>query len=868
MESKLIRQKFIDFFVSKGHTHVASSSLIPAQDPTLLFTNAGMNQFKDVFLGHEKRPYTRAVTSQKCMRAGGKHNDLENVGFTKRHLTFFEMLGNFSFGDYFKKEAIAFAWEFITVHMALPKEHLYVSIYQDDDESFAIWHEGMGVPADRIYRLGEKENFWSMGDLGPCGPCTEIHVDRGPLWGCSSIEHCGPACDCDRFLEIWNLVFMQYDRQKDGTLKPLAKTGVDTGMGLERMCAFMQQKDSVLDTDLFAPIRRMTETISGKRYDDQPENLKAAFRVLEDHVRASSMLIADGCMPSNEGRGYVLRKIIRRAALFARKLTEKSLLPELSHVVVADFGSVYPELVAHEELIATTLAQEVDKFSDNLVRGQSLLEKFLEANQATKILPGDQAFKLYDTYGFPIELVTLMAKERGFTVDIINFQEEMTKQQERSGKQTQDVLDYVQLPNTIVSTFVGYDMLQTNSPIVAIIDENGNSINSLPAESFAWIIPAQSPLFALGGGQVADKGLVTHDGHTRAIQDIRLISGHCALRVQAQNTMAVGDVVTVAVDCQHRQSVARNHTASHLLQAALIAVVDPSIKQSGSYVCSDYLRFDFTTAKTISHEQLNEVERLVNKHIRENQKVVTEHTSFAQAKERGVLAFFEEKYAPELVRVVSVPGFSAELCCGTHVHATGDIGACKIIELKAVSAGNRRIVAVTGSQAIDLFQQLFDQAKDLSSQCNVAPHEVAAAITGYQKIIKEQALALKKLKKEARRASIAHWSALGQLIDGMHFLYLDVPEAENDELKEVAQELLSKKPGFYFLSSSVGDRSTFVAMLSKEHIDRLNLRNVASWLKEKHGVNGGGSSVLIQGGGAKLDANFAQELQAFLADLR
>ena len=864
MESKRIRQKYVDFFVAKGHTHVSSSSLIPANDPTILFANAGMNQFKDVFLGKENRPYKRAVTVQKCARAGGKHNDLENVGFTKRHLVFFEMLGNFSFGDYFKKEAIGYAWEFVTKEMGLPKEQLYVSIYKDDDESFEIWNKQEGIPAHKIYRLGEKENFWAMGDIGPCGPCTEIHIDRGPAWGCKNIEDCGPACDCDRFLEIWNNVFMQFDRQKDGTLKPLTRTGVDTGMGLERLCTVMQDKDSVYDTDLFTPIRYKTEEITGLKYDKQPDILKAAFNVMAEHARSSSMLIADGCVPSNEGRGYVLRKIIRRAALFARKLTDKSLLPELSEVVVKEFGAVYPELIQNKELIAKTLRQEVEKFAENLIRGQSLLEKYFEQNKDTKIIPGDQAFKLYDTYGFPIELVTLIAKEKDYEVDCFGFEQEMNKQQERSGKPVHEALDYLQLPEHISCEFTGYDELVTATKVVAIIDEHIQQVNSIKAGSSCWIVTEKSPLFAMGGGQSPDRGSIIIDNDQIDTQEVRLISGMVAALVHTPKTVKVGDMVTVRVDEEHRKAIMQNHTATHLLQAALMELFDKNIKQSGSFVSADYLRFDFTSNSNISHELLNRIEQLVNKKIQDNKNLEIEYVTFDQAKKIGALAFFEEKYVPERVRVVAIPEFSAELCCGTHVHATGDIGAFKITELKAISAGNRRIVATTGKAAIALFENLFDGLKELSNECKVPSENLLETIRSYKKQIKDLGASIKGLKKEIRKTQVPQWISQVELIRDIPFLFIHLDNYTNEELKEIGSDLINKKPGFYFLISSIDDRTFFVAQVASTLADKANLKKFGLWLKERHGINGGGSSTLIQGGGGKFDAKLNDSIKEWL----
>ena len=864
MESKRIRQKFVNFFEAKGHTHIQSSSLIPAHDPTILFTNAGMNQFKDLFLGKETRPYSRAVTIQKCARAGGKHNDLDNVGFTKRHLVFFEMLGNFSFGDYFKKEAIAYAWEFVTKEMALPKEHLYVSIYKDDDESFEIWNKQEGVPTDKIYRLGEKENFWAMGDLGPCGPCTEIHIDRGPAWGCKNIKDCGPACDCDRFLEIWNNVFMQYDRQKDGSLKALEKTGVDTGMGLERLCSIMQNKDSVYDTDLFTPIRQRTEELTGLNYDTQPDNLKAAFNVVAEHARSSSMLIADGCIPSNEGRGYVLRKIIRRAALFARKLTNKSLLPELSKKVIEEFCDIYPELKQNAELIVKTLEQEVEKFSENLVRGQALLEKYIQENKNSKMIPGSQAFKLYDTFGFPTELITLLAKENDFAVDMLGFEKEMNKQQERSGKPAHEALDYLRLPEHIYCEFSGYEELRTDTKIVALVDEHIQQVPSIKAGSPCWVITEKSPLFAMGGGQAPDRGTLTFGSNRIDTQEVRLISGLVASLIHAPVTIKVGDSVIIQVDTEYRKAIMRNHTATHLLQAALMELVDKNVKQSGSFVSDTYLRFDFTGNAPISHEQLNKVEQLVNKKIQENNQISVEYTTFDQAKKHGALAFFEEKYVPERVRVVTIPDFSTELCCGTHVHATGDIGTFKITELKTVAAGNRRIVAYTGQGAIALFENLFDTIKDLNSECQTTQDKILETVCGYKKQIKELGTSIKHLKKEIIHSKVPLWLSEVEVIHEVPFSFIHVDNYTNEELKEIATELNKKKPGFYFITSSIQDRSIFIAQATKDITNLLDLKKFGSWLKEMHGINGGGSQILIQGGHGKFDPKLKDSIREWL----
>lgn len=864
MESKRIRQKFIDYFVKHGHTHVPSSSLIPADDPTILFANAGMNQFKDVFLGKEKRAYTRAVTCQKCARAGGKHNDLENVGFTKRHLVFFEMLGNFSFGDYFKEQAIPFAWEFLTIQMGLPQDKLYVSIYKDDEESFEIWNKKIGIPAEKIYRLGEKENFWQMGDIGPCGPCTEIHIDRGPAYGCENFELCGPACDCDRFLELWNNVFMQFDRQPDGSLKKLTQTGVDTGMGLERLCSVMQNKDSVFETDLFTPIHHKTEAITKKKYAEQPDLLKAAFNVVAEHARSSSMLIADGCLPSNEGRGYVLRKIIRRAALFAQKLTDQSLLPELSAVVVQEFGHVYPELVSNKELITNTLRQEVEKFSENLVRGQTILEKYFTHHENNKIIPGTEAFKLYDTYGFPIELIKLMAQEHGFMVDLDGFDMEMIKQQERSGKAALDALDVMQLPDTIKTEFTGYDELQTTTKISGLIDSDIKLVDSIPAGQKCWVITERSPFFVMGGGQTPDKGTLTIGKQIVEVSDVRQIGKSIGALIIAPTKMEVGNPVIITVDSENRRAIMRNHTATHLLQAALMQLFDKNIKQTGSFVAPDYLRFDFSCEQAPSHELLNKVEQLVNKKIQENIPVCIEYTTIAEAKKRGALAFFEEKYG-EKVRIVEVPGFSAELCCGTHVRATGDIGVFKIAELKAISAGNRRLVAVTGQHAVSLFEDLFDELKNLSNELKVPREQLMTAIQEQRQQLKAAQTSLKATKKELLASKLPQWLEMIEMIGSIPYLFIHENNLSHEDLKEIGEQLEKKKPGFYFLMSTTENKENFVGIIAKQLSNSLNLKNLATWLKDKHHFSGGGSPTLIQGTAEKFDPKFGEVIKQWIA---
>jgi len=862
MKSPEIRQKFFDFFSKRQHEKVASSSLIPAHNPTLLFTNAGMNQFTDLFLGLEKRSYTRAVSIQKCVRAGGKHNDLENVGFTKRHLTFFEMMGNFSFGDYFKKEAIEYAWDFLTKEMKLPIEKLHATVYKTDDESYDLWHTIIGIPEKRMHRLGEAENFWQMGDTGPCGPCTEIHIDRGPEFGHKNLANCGPACDCDRFLEIWNLVFMQFDRQPDGTDKPLKQTGVDTGMGLERLCSVVQNVDSVYETDIFANIIKKIEELTDKKYAAQNPQLKAAFNVLADHIRSSTMLIADGCAPSNDGRGYVLRKIIRRAALFTQKLTDQSIFPELSKVVIQDFAPYYPELKAQQEVIFKILDSEVKKFATSLIRGQNILEKYFDETKDTKTITGEQAFKLYDTFGFPIELTKVIAHEKGYTVDTVGFEVAMSKQQEQSNKQTQEAL-HVDLDEVVVTEFTGYKELQTLSEIIALVHD-GKVVDFVPQGKTCYVIAKKSPFFIVGGGQVPDKGWLEFNAIRVPHSEVRYINNAIAAQIIAPLDLKVGDQVTSIVNEALRVAAMKNHTATHMLQSALIALFGNQIKQSGSLVHPDYLRFDFTYHENLSSDEIKKVEDLVNEKIRENSKVIVEYTTLKDAQSRGALAFFGDKYKPENVRLVEIPHFSAELCGGTHVHATGDIGAFKITEVTALSAGHRRIFAVTGHKAIELFQECFDILKHLSQEFKVKREEVLAHVAKQKEQIKEVSNELKQVKQQLWKSGLPEWLNQVTIINDIPFLFLALKDFSMEEMREIASQLNSKKPGFYFMVSTADDRFNFFCSVAPQFKDTLNLKDFGLWLKEKQGLRGGGSDTNLSGGGAKYDPNLASSIMQWL----
>ena len=858
-----IRQKFFDFFIKHNHEKVASSSLIPAQDPTLLFTNAGMNQFKDVFLGKEKRSYSRAVSIQKCVRAGGKHNDLENVGFTKRHLTFFEMMGNFSFGDYFKKDAIHFAWDFLTKEMNLPTDKLHATVYKTDDEAYDIWHKEIGIPSNRMHRLGEKENFWQMGETGPCGPCTEIHIDRGSEFGCKDEKSCGPACDCDRFLEIWNLVFMQFDRQPGGIDKPLKQTGVDTGMGLERLCAVVQNTDSVYQTDLFTPMIERIETLIGKEYAKQDAQTQAAFHVLADHIRSSSLIIADGGAPSNEGRGYVLRKIIRRAALFAQKLSDKNIFPELSKVVVEQLGGIYPELQTNASLIHKILESEITKFAANLVRGQAMLEKYFAEHHNQKNVSGQQAFKLYDTYGFPLELIHVMAQEKGFSVDDAGFEKEMAKQQEQSGKKTSDELEHL-LDDAVTTEFTGYQELETASVITHLIHE-GKLVDNAPAGSTVWIVTKKSPYFIVGGGQVPDQGTLILNGTETPLLQVRYINNAIGAQIKAPATIKIGDAITSKVDPTWRVKAMKNHTATHLLQAALIELFGKTIKQSGSLVHPDYLRFDFTYHENLSAADIKKVEDLVNKKIMQNIPVHIEYMSLPDAIKRGALAFFGDKYNPEKVRMVEIPHFSVELCGGTHVHATGDIGVFKITDISALSAGHRRITAVTGPGALELFQETFTITKNLGHEFKVQKEHVVDAVNKQRDELKKAQQEIKQLKKQMYALQIPQWLEHTELIGTIPFLYQSVADATNEDLKELAQALSIKKPGFYFLTSMADNKGIYVALVAPGVT--LDLKKIATHLKDTYNIRGGGTDKFLQGGATSFDTRLKDDLKKWIKEM-
>ncbi len=855
MNSLEIRQKFSDFFKKNGHTAVPSSSLIPAEDPTLLFTNAGMNQFKDTFTGKEKRPYNKAVSIQKCVRAGGKHNDLDEVGFTSKHLTFFEMMGNFSFGDYFKREAIKFAWEFLTKELKLSPNDLVISVYHEDDESYKIWNEEIKVPAEKIYKLGEKDNFWQMGDTGPCGPCSEIHVDYGIKNGCQQ-KTCDPSCDCKRFVEIWNLVFMQFNRQENGKLLPLKQKGIDTGMGHERICMIMQKKENIFQIDLFEVLIKKLEELTKISYEQSDENKKIAFHVLSDHVRSTSMLISDGVIPSNDGRGYVLRKIIRRAALFAQKLSDNPKVFEaLANEFISYFCPIYPELKTNKEFISKTIESEVEKFATNLIQGKNILEKYIQKNIKQKInkLSGEQIFKLHDTYGFPPEITRVIAKENNLELDIQGFEKEMEKQKEQSGKKIKGKEFKIEIPENISTKFVGYEKLEVETEINFIHKE----------DSALWIVTESTPFYIECGGQVSDKGWIIINDHSYPIIDIyksdKSENPAIAVKISTKETNAkieIGEKAKCVVDLYKRLNTQKNHTAAHMLQAALVQLLGNHIKQAGSYVDNQHLRFDFTHLEGLTKEQIKEIEKIVNQKIQEDLEVKTFVTTLEKATNSGVTAFFGEKYNPQEVRVVQIPDFSAELCGGTHVKRTGEIGCFKIESEVALSSGVRRLTATTGPEAIKLFQKTFDIAKSLGDTFKVKTEKVFEAVEKQQENLHSALSEIKQLKKKLLLTQIPIWQKEVVALGKVPSLLLELEDIKNNEAKDIFEEIEKKSPGFYFVISQNTAKPEIIsifAYVNSKWQQQVNLKEFSKFLRENFEFKGGGNQQMIQGATNKVD---------------
>ncbi len=742
---------------------------------------------------------------------------------------------------------------------------MYVSVFENDDEAFEIWNTMIGVPAERIMRFGAKDNFWQMGDTGPCGPCTEIYIDlRSKSEQLKRPEY--QDFEEGRLLEIWNLVFMQFDRQPDGTLVPLRQTGVDTGMGLERVACVLQKKDSVYQTDIFMPLIHEIEALTGLKYEKQAITMKAAFHVLCDHVRSTSLIIADGGSPSNEGRGYVLRKIIRRAALFAQKLSEKNIFPELAAFFIEDMGAIYPELITNKTMIVSLLRNEIDQFANNLIKGQSILEGYCKEQEKTKKITGIQAFKLYDTFGFPLEVTLLACQERGYSVDSEGFEKAMEEQRAQSGKKMKNAQKEIELPETVTTRFVGYSETAVASTIAGFIVD-GCLVEEVKAGQSCLLIPAVTPFFAATGGQVDDTGSIIIKEIKINLLGLQKLNNNKALGCSVVVPVAckVGDVLVQTVDLSLRTSTMYNHTATHMLQAALIELLGKQVKQSGSVVHPDYLRFDFTYHQNLTPEQIAWVENRVNDKIRENIALEVFETTQKQALDRGVIAIFGEKYNPECVRVVDIPGFSAELCGGTHVKSTGNIGVFKIIEMSALSAGNRRIVALTGSQAVHLMQHNFSTVKTMCQHFKIQSEEVVSTIEKQTTAFKNAEQQNIDLKKQLMKLQVPEWLTRVEQVNAVPYLYLQLDRHNLEDLKEAAEQLQLKKPGFYFVIANNENNSIFYATIAPDISEKLTYDSLGVFLMQAASLKGGGKKgVALQGGGPRVPAQFKELLLTFL----
>jgi alanyl-tRNA synthetase len=857
MDFREIRRCFLDFFKERGHEIVESSSLIPRDDPTLMFTNAGMVQFKRLFLGEEKRHYTRAATSQKCVRAGGKHNDLDNVGYTARHHTFFEMLGNFSFGDYFKEEAITWAWDLLTNGYHLPADRLYVSVYKDDDEAYRLWQEKIGVPAERIVRLGEKDNFWAMGDTGPCGPCSEILIDQGPDVGCGRPD-CAPGCDCDRYLEIWNLVFTQFDRSADGTLTPLPRPNIDTGMGLERLCAVVQGVKSNYDTDLFRGLIGAIEEISGVSYDGGKRSVP--FRVISDHIRAITFLIGDGVLPSNEGRGYVLRRILRRAIRFGHVLgMKKPFLGNLSKKTIELMGPDYAEIVRSSNFIEGVISNEERRFADTLNYGMKVLEEALEKikSENKQVIEGELAFKLYDTYGLSLDIVQDVAREEGLTIDLDGYQRAMARQRTKSqeswkGSGEEEIPAAVRtvMGRGIASRFVGYDRTRDKSKVLAVLV--GGVESRASAGDIAEVVLEQTPFYARSGGQVGDTGwLNAEDARFRVEDTLKYGENLIVHRGRLEGgDLFPGMTVEAAVDEEARRSTALNHTATHLLHKALQEVLGDHVKQAGSLVAPNRLRFDFSHFTHVSREQLLDVENFVNARIRDNLDVTTKEMAKDEAMKTGAMAIFEEKYGAK-VRLVSVgDGVSKELCGGTHTRRTGDIGLFRIVSEGAVAANIRRIEALTGRWALEHDQRMEDSLKEAAGLLKASPEELVPRIQRLVSDFKGLEREVEALKSKLLSSSMEDVLSEGRVIKGVKVIARKVEADSPKELREAADRLKEKlTSGIIVLAAVKEGKVMLICVVTKDLIKRFQAGEIIRVLSEAVGGKGGGRPDMAQGGG-------------------
>lgn len=862
-----IRAKFIDFFHSRGHEVVRSSSLIPRDDPSLLFTNAGMVQFKKIFQGLEKRDYSRATTSQKCLRVGGKHNDLENVGRTARHHTFFEMLGNFSFGEYFKEDAIRFAWEFTTKELALPKDKLYATIYLDDDEAFDLWLKLTDIPAERILRMGEKDNFWSMGDTGPCGPCSEILIDQGEHMSCG--PECGIGkCDCDRYLEIWNLVFMQFNQLEDGTREKLAKPCIDTGMGLERIAAVCQGVFSNYDTDLFRNIIDFECELAKVTYSQSApdtNDVDTALRVVADHSRAIAFMIADGIMPSNEGRGYVLRRLIRRAYRFGRLIGMPSaFLYRTAQKVCELMGESFPELLANQEFMMRLVREEEERFEKTLDKGLVLLESAMEdlRQEGATVIPGEVAFKLYDTYGFPLDIVNDASAKQGFTVNEPAFMACMAEQKQRakaawkgSGEKDVAARFVPLLEDGLSSQFVGYDQLRAEARVIALLDEDGDTVSSLEKDQRGYLVTGTTPFYGASGGQEGDTGTITGEHGTAKVTTCLKAAENLtvhAITVTA-GVLHLDEAVLLQVEEGARLASARNHTATHLLHAALRHILGDHVHQAGSLVAPDRLRFDFTHMKAMTPEEINAVEEQVNKAILADKPVTACHMAYDSAIEAGAVALFGEKYG-DTVRVIAMDGESTELCGGTHLERTGQAGLFTIVSESGVAANTRRIEATTGWNSIAVFKNQRDELGKAQHLLKCHPHEVAERIKQTQDDLRETRRNLDKLQAQAASSQGKNLVDTAQAINGITLLTAKVDTGSVKALRELMDDLRSKiTSGIICLGTTDGDKAALIVAVSKDLHDTFTAPELIKKVAPSIGGSGGGRPDLAQAGGSNPD---------------
>ena len=839
-----LRNKFIEYFKSHGHQAVSSSSLVPADDPTLLFTNAGMNQFKDTFLGTEKRSYTRAVSSQRCVRAGGKHNDLENVGYTARHHTFFEMLGNFSFGDYFKKEAIEFAWNFLTVEIGLPKEKLLVTVYSEDDEAFDIWENHIGVPKEKIIRISTSDNFWSMGDTGPCGPCSEIFYDHGEhIWGGPPGT---PEEDGDRFIEIWNLVFMQFNKQSDGTMEPLPKPSIDTGMGLERISAILQNVHSNYEIDLFQNLIKSAASIVGT---DDLEN--KSLRVIADHIRSCSFLICDGVMPTNEGRGYVLRRIIRRAVRHGYQLgAEDIFFYKLVASLTKEMGEAYPELVEQLPVIEKVLRVEEEQFSKTLSRGLALLSESLETLEGDTI-PGEVVFKLYDTYGFPTDLTNDVAREHNLKIDEEGFEAAMQAQRARAQQASNFGADYnAKLAVDHQTAFTGYTDVEGEANVVELIADNG-FVDVLKDGQEGIVVLDSTPFYAESGGQAGDKGVLRVANGEFVVTDTQKMGNAFAHKGVAKGNVTKGDKATAAIDAANRESIKKNHSATHLLHAALREILGEHVTQKGSLVEASRLRFDFSHFEAVTSEQLLEIERRVNSEIRANHALATELMELEEAKASGAMALFGEKY-DEKVRVVTMGPFSVELCGGTHVSRTGDIGLFKIISEAGIASGVRRIEAVSGEQALELVQTQQATLSNLSAMLKTDTQNVLERVTALQNHTKELEKALNSAKQKLASQQGADMLSNVVEINGVKVLVANLEGVEAKSLRSMMDDIKNRiGEGVVVLGVADDKKVNLIAGVTKNLTAKIKAGELVNFVASQVGGKGGGRPDMAQAGGDK-----------------